>query len=80
MDRKRIVADEHRFRRGQLNQAANVASGALTNEQLNEIGDENVVYPWEVREKLSYRQVKDLITKKPHHQDRREMLISMREE
>jgi hypothetical protein len=27
---------------------------------------------------MNYRQVKDLIAKKPHHQDRREVLLSVR--
>ncbi len=66
MDRKKIVAEEHRFRRGQPAKSLLGGAGAEA-EVAMDAGEEQVVYPWEKREAMSYKQVKDLIAKKPHH-------------
>ena len=66
MDRKKIVAEEQRFRRSQPPKNFLQPAGTLTTERLNEMGEVNVVHPWEKSEAISYRQVKVLIARKPH--------------
>ena len=65
MDRKKIVQEEHRFRRGQYKTDEPVHPLGMTEEQV----EEGVKFPWERRE-LGFHQLRDLIAKKPHQQDR----------
>ena len=71
MDRKRIVATEHRYRKGSRNQSSEVK----TKPELDESVDENLIYPWEKREKMDWKQYRNQISKKPHHEYRHELLI-----
>lgn len=80
MDRKKAVAEEHRYRRGQLLSGRDKVSESATSVKCPHNNDAPEKYPWEIREEVSAAELRKLIARKPHHQDRKEILISSQNE
>jgi len=74
MERKKAVAEEHRYRRGQLigaTKASDCGASSVKSTTI-EVAEK---YPWEVREEVSQAELRNLIARKPHHQNRKDILI-----
>ena len=63
MERRKAVEKEHRYRRGIYKADEPKHPLAMTQEQLDSIGDENAKFPWETRDE-SISQYKKIITRK----------------
>ena len=75
MDRKKVVYEEHRYNRGKLLGNSKAGGDATTTVKTNPI-EVPEKYPWEIREEVSKAEMKNLIARKPHHQNRKEILLN----
>lgn len=68
MDRRHIVATEHRYKK-------TPRQNSELKSNFDELGNENLVYPWEKREKMDWKHYRNQISRKPHQEYRHELLI-----
>jgi hypothetical protein len=65
MERKQVVAEEHRYNRGKLvNSKIGTVSASSVKNAPNNMPEK---FPWEIREEVSKAELNNLIAKKPHH-------------
>ena len=72
MERKNVVMEEHRYNRGRLIGNSKTSEYAASSTK----ADMPEKYPWEIREEVSKAEMRNLIARKPHHQNRKEILLS----
>ena len=68
MDRRHIVATEHRYKK-------TPRQNSELKSNCDELTNENLVYPWEKREKMDWKHYRNQISRKPHQEYRHELLI-----
>lgn len=67
-DQRHIVATEHRYKK-------TPRQNSELKSNCDELANENLVYPWEKREKMDWKHYRNQISRKPHQEYRHELLI-----